>query len=119
MPSISRPAGAAGPLAALAGVPVLHWHGDTFDLPADTDLLASTAAYRHQAFARGPRLLGVQCHPEVDGSNFEHWLIGAEAGLCAAGTSVAMLRAQAREHGARAGAAGAAMFAAWLAGLRP
>ncbi len=39
--------------------PVLHWHGDTFDLPVVCDLLASTKVCRNQAFRKGtnpPRL---------------------------------------------------------------
>lgn len=111
------PAGRASPLAALDQAPILHWHGDTFDLPQGAELLASTAAYAHQAFSRGPNLLALQCHPEADGREFEHWLIGQEAGLKRHGLSVSSLRAQAAAHGARAGEAGAAMFAAWLAGL--
>ena len=33
------------------GVKVLHWHGDTFDLPTNSYHLAATAAYASQAFA--------------------------------------------------------------------
>lgn len=111
--------GRASPLAALADVPILHWHGDTFDLPAGVELLASTPAYRHQAFRRGPNLLALQCHAEADGRGFEHWLIGADKDLRRHGRSVAALRAQAAEHGARAGEAGAAMLRGWLADFRP
>src|SRR5262249_57807158 len=33
---------------------VLHWHGDTFDLPAGATHLASTPDYPHPALACGP-----------------------------------------------------------------
>ena len=36
-------AGLASPVRHLADVPVLHWHGDTFDLPEGVELLASSA----------------------------------------------------------------------------
>jgi GMP synthase (glutamine-hydrolysing) len=45
---------------------VLHWHGDTFDLPRRAVLLASSARYPNQAFRIGPRAWGVQFHLEVD-----------------------------------------------------
>jgi len=107
-------AGRASPLSAVDGVPILHWHGDTFDLPAGAELLASTPAYAHQAFSRGPRILALQCHPEADGRDFEHWLIGADADLRRHGLSVAALRAQAQTHGRRAGEAGGVMLHNWL-----
>ena len=53
-------AGVTGELA------VLHWHGDTFDLPAGAVHLASSSAYPNQAFRLGPAAWGLQFHLEVD-----------------------------------------------------
>ena len=50
--SVNR-AGAESPLRHIVDVPVLHWHSDTFDLPDNVELLASTGKYAHQAFRRG------------------------------------------------------------------
>lgn len=52
---------------------VLHWHGDTFDLPAGAVLLASSALCRHQAFRIGTRAYGLQFHVEVDGPMACRW----------------------------------------------
>lgn len=41
-----------------------QWHGDTFDLPPDAELLASTPLFRNQAFRLGPAAYGVQFHCE-------------------------------------------------------
>ena len=38
------------------GAQVVHWHGDTFDLPAGATRLASNANYQNQAFAFGLRI---------------------------------------------------------------
>lgn len=46
-------------------VELLHWHGETFELPAGATLLASSEACRHQAFQIGRRVIGLQCHPEM------------------------------------------------------
>lgn len=46
---------------------VLHWHGDTFDLPDKAILLATSAACRHQAFINdNGNAIGLQYHIEVD-----------------------------------------------------
>ncbi len=61
------PAGLLNPVLGAGGdpLPVLHWHGDTFDLPDGARLLASSNAYRHQAFRAG-RAYGLQFHVEMD-----------------------------------------------------
>jgi GMP synthase-like glutamine amidotransferase len=67
MPIALTDAGRAEPLlAGLDGAPVFQWHSDTFELPRDAVLLASSARYRHQAFRVGARCFGVQFHPECD-----------------------------------------------------
>jgi GMP synthase (glutamine-hydrolysing) len=48
-----------------AEVTALHWHGDTFDLPAGAIHLAESDACRNQAFAVGNKIVGLQFHIEV------------------------------------------------------
>jgi len=45
---------------------VLHWHGDTFDLPPRSTRLASSELYPNQAFRVGTVAWGLQFHLEVD-----------------------------------------------------
>jgi GMP synthase-like glutamine amidotransferase len=45
---------------------VLHWHGDTFDLPAGATRLASSRKYPNQAYRLGAHAWGLQFHVEVD-----------------------------------------------------
>lgn len=117
--SAIRPAGAgdaANPLIPLfePGVQVLHWHGDTFDLPDGATRLASTALTPNQAFALGETALALQFHAEADGAAIEPWLIGHTCELGHAGVSVPDLRAQSAALRDAAAAAGAAMLSDWL-----
>lgn len=57
-------------------VEVLHWHGDTFDLPPHAAHLAASRQYLHQAFAHGRGALALQFHPEVTARGLERWYIG-------------------------------------------
>ncbi|MFV0625125.1 glutamine amidotransferase [Sphingomonas sp. ac-8] len=104
----------AGLLAPLDGVPVLHWHGDTFEVPAGCTPLASTAQTPNQAFARGAHILALQFHPEVLGGGFERWLVGHAAELDAAGIDPRALRDDAARHAAPLEAAAGAWMGDWL-----
>jgi GMP synthase (glutamine-hydrolysing) len=56
-----------------ASIDTLQWHGDTFDLPADAVLLASSPAYVNQAYRVGPVAYAVQFHVEVTEAMGEEW----------------------------------------------
>jgi GMP synthase (glutamine-hydrolysing) len=113
-------AAASTPLRHLARTPVLHWHGDTFDLPQGAVHLASTAMCRNQAFSSGSNILCVQFHPEVDPTaGIEPWLVGHAAELAAAGIDPRQLREDARAAGPLLPANARNMFTEWLNGLRP
>jgi GMP synthase (glutamine-hydrolysing) len=105
-------------LAPLNGPPVLHWHGDTFDLPAGAINLASTDICKQQAFAVGKKALAFQFHPEAQEQGFERWLIGHAGEIAATpGVSVPGLRADTAKFATTAIAAGRRVLAGWLAGL--
>jgi GMP synthase (glutamine-hydrolysing) len=113
-PVTMNAAGLNSPLRHIVDVPVLHWHGDTFDLPDGVELLASSHKYPHQAFRRGNNLLAVQCHPEMgEDPRFEAWLED-EPYVVEAGLSVADLREQHARGGSTAVTAGRRMIADWL-----
>ncbi|ODT88362.1 glutamine amidotransferase [Phenylobacterium sp. SCN 70-31] len=112
-------AGAAGPLRHLAGTSVLHWHGDMFEIPQGAQRLAATSRCANQAFARGPRILGLQFHAEVDVSrDLERWLVGHAVELATSGIDVVGLRSAAVGRAVAMAAAAREMFGAWLDGLR-
>ena len=64
--------------AVLAGLdvaePVVHWHGDTFDLPAGATLLASTLACPNQFFRIGEKAFGLQFHIEITAEQVGQWV---------------------------------------------
>lgn len=118
-PLVIADAPAAAPLRHLEDVPVLHWHGDTFDLPEGAELLASSERYPHQAFAVGPNILALQFHAEMGlDPRFDSWVDRWPHDIAAAGTTPERLRAEHDRHGAQVVAAGRAMIADWLASLR-
>ena len=112
------PAGAASCLSKLEAQPVLHWHGDTFDLPSGAERLASTSLYENQAFSLGPNVLAVQFHPELDARRFEQWLIGHAGELAEAGVDVAQFRATVRQGGDALRSAATSSLGHWLERLR-
>lgn len=52
-------------------VTVFHWHGETFSLPLDCHLLATSEGCAHQAFQYGDRLIGLQFHLEATAESVE------------------------------------------------
>lgn len=60
---------------------VFHWHGDTFDLPENALLLASSKATRNQAFLYGDRVIGFQFHLEVTEANLKEMIQHGEKEL--------------------------------------
>lgn len=109
-------AGLVSPLARLDGVPVLHWHGDQFDIPEGAVRLASTAIGTNQAFALGSNVLGLQFHLEADAARMERWLVGHACELGIAKVDPRTLRADARKYGAPLTLAARGVLATWLAG---
>jgi GMP synthase (glutamine-hydrolysing) len=110
------PEGRASPLNALSESKfwVLHWHGDTFDLPSGATRLAETAITPNQAFAYGPKVLALQFHVELPPRDMEKWLIGHTAELARAGIEPGTLRAENARHGPIVERAGMKMFNDWL-----
>lgn len=87
-------------LEPLNDIEVLHWHGDTFDLPVAATLLASTDHYPNQAFNVGQNILALQFHPEIAGDSLEKWLIGHTCELRKNNIDISALRADNQKYAA-------------------
>lgn len=107
----------AGPLGALRGIPVLHWHGDNIVPPAGIAALAATPGTPCQAFRAGSHALGLQFHAEFAEGALEQWLAGHAVELAHAGVDLAALRRDTARHGGALEAAGRALLRDWLAGI--
>ncbi|MBD2666569.1 class I Glutamine amidotransferase domain containing protein [Richelia sinica FACHB-800] len=97
---------------------VLHWHGDTFDLPDGATLLAKSAKYDNQAFSWGKYGLGLQFHPEVTVSGLERWFIGHACEINATpGISVKQLRQDTANYAPKLETQAIKFWRAWLASV--
>lgn len=103
-----------GPLEALRGVPVLHWHGDNIGLPPQALALAATPATPCQAFMAGRHALALQFHAEFAGARLEEWLTGHAVELAQAGIDPGQLREASRRHAPALERAGVAVLRRWL-----
>jgi GMP synthase (glutamine-hydrolysing) len=77
----------------LDGAPVLHWHSDTFELPAGAVRLAESALYAQQGFRVGERAWALQFHPECDLAMRTEWAERGKGELRACGVDPASLSA--------------------------
>lgn len=107
-------AGQRTALAELGDQPMLHWHGDQFELPVGLVSLAATPVCPHQAFAPHGKALGLQFHPEVDPARLEQWLIGHIDELERAGIEPQTLRDAAKQQGPGLAGALERLMQRWL-----
>jgi len=80
--------------------PIIQLHGDTFDLPEEATLLASSDMYPNQAFSIGKNILGLQFHPEMTEDNIETHMISSIDELSKHGVSIPKFRAETQEKSA-------------------
>jgi len=94
---------------------MLHWHGETFDLPEGAVLLASSENYTNQAFSYGKNTLALQFHPEITRHGMERWFIGHIGEIMRTeGISVAKLREDTRQNANRLEVQGELFFNSWF-----
>ena len=89
--------GEKSPLALISTTPVLHWHGDQFEIPEGAKRLAETGICPNQAFSY-ENILALQFHLEADLDYFEHWLVGHAAELSQARIDPVNLRNEGKKY---------------------
>ena len=117
-PVETTPAGAQSPVRHFEGVPVVEWHGDTFELPAEATLLASSSAYSNEAFSIGDFALAVQFHPEVTDEMHERWVVDGYNELSDEALDADALRAERERYSAAMQEASRRAFSEWLEQLQ-
>lgn len=81
-------------------VDVLHWHGETFDLPDGAVNLAKSVVCANQAFQLGRRVIGLQFHMEMNRESLETMLFHCADDLTEGNfvQSQTVIRAASDEH---------------------
>jgi GMP synthase (glutamine-hydrolysing) len=94
---------------------MLHWHGETFELPVGAALLASSEKFPHQAFSYGKNILALQFHPEVTQRSMEKWFIGHVGEIMQTyGVSVEGLREDTHKYANQLEVQGELFFNSWF-----
>lgn len=105
-------------LRHLNGAAVLHWHGDTFDLPDGARRLASSEICENQAFTWERAALGLQFHAEACGPALERWFVGHAHEIAhTPDVTVSQLRADSERHSPILAPRGRRCFEDWLSEL--
>jgi GMP synthase (glutamine-hydrolysing) len=112
-------AGKRSPLAALGDQPVLHWHGDQFEMPHGVNSLATTELCPNQAFVHEQRVMAWQFHLEVDAVRIESWLVGHAGELAQEQILTQCLRDDAKRHGDTMKQTLSGVMDAWLGAWPP
>lgn len=86
---------------------VLHWHEETFELPAGATWLAYSEACRHQAFRFGSHVYGFQFHLEATPEMIASWGLGSPGEPARAEVDPAL-------HGERMRELSEAVFGSWV-----
>jgi GMP synthase (glutamine-hydrolysing) len=97
---------------------VLHWHGQTFDMPADAELLASSESTKNQAFSIGQNILGLQFHCEISGKEIESWLIGHNYELISSRMNISKIRENSEVIGFETWHSSKKMFTKWIDNIK-
>jgi GMP synthase (glutamine-hydrolysing) len=100
-------------LSTLDGEKVLHWHGDTYDLPGGVSNLIRSDMIEQQAFIY-KKSVALQFHIEADLTKIEKWLIGHTAELATAKIDILKLREDSRHFGPELAKKGQTLLHAWL-----
>lgn len=98
---------------------VLHWHGDTFDLPHGATRLVSNENYENQAFSHGAAALALQFHLEADPARLEEWYVGHTGELAQTRISVPDLRAATASVAGNVRPQAERIFRTWLRTVDP
>jgi GMP synthase (glutamine-hydrolysing) len=77
---------------------MMHWHGDTFDLPDGAVLLASSDKYHKQAYIYGDHIFAMQCHPEITENKLRLWYAADKGELAEVGTTVEEMKSDAHRY---------------------
>lgn len=93
---------------------MMHWHGDTFDLPDGATLLASSDRYKKQAYKWGDKVFAMQCHPEVTESKLNIWYEGGKDELAKANLTVEGLKKDAHAYNEKLKEQAALFLNEWL-----